>query len=286
MNLLKSPLFKISGAGNTFILVDARMTSSWSESEKSTGLSRVEIVNLLCGSTYGVHADGMLFLSEGQQEEDYIWDFYNSDGSHAEMCGNAARCAARFCHEILEDKRRSEFVFKTGAGLVKTNILPSGLVRVVMPEIHLLERTKEFSILGYSKIVTIVNTGVPHAVVRVESISQAASLKEFARALRVHTYFGNAGSNVTFYAQSDSIPNLIDAITFERGVEDYTLACGTGAVAAAFAFNLDLKKDLVQVKMPGGLLAVTLTGTDYRSATLEGDAIIVSEFKISKEVFS
>lgn len=286
MTLLKTPLYKISGAGNTFILVDASAASSWLETETSTGLNRAELVKLLCGSTYGMQTDGMLFLSEGQQGVDYIWDFYNSDGSHAEMCGNAARCAARFCYDVIEGKKRSEFVFKTGAGIVKAKYLSSGLVQVAMPEIHLFEKTKEFSILGHTKNVTIVNTGVPHAVVQIDSLKEAESLKDFARALRNNSYFGAAGSNVTFYAKGESVAAPIDAITFERGVEDYTLACGTGAVAAAYVFHLDHGKDLVEVRMPGGLLAVGLAGPDHRSATLEGDAIIVSEFKISKEVFS
>ncbi|HEY8270848.1 MAG TPA: diaminopimelate epimerase, partial [Pseudobdellovibrionaceae bacterium] len=89
MAFLPIPLVKMSGAGNTFVLVDATKTSTWLDIEANLNIKRRSFVKMICDRTLGVSADGVLFLQEGEVGCDYTWDFYNADGSSAEMCGNA-----------------------------------------------------------------------------------------------------------------------------------------------------------------------------------------------------
>ncbi len=276
-------LVKMSGAGNTFALVDGRAGSPWHDVEKHLGMSRSQFAKLACDRVLGLGTDGLLLIESGEEGFDYNWDFYNNDGSTAEMCGNAARCAARFCHEYLGDSESGVFKFKTGAGLVIAQVLGNGRIRVRMPEPRTLQdqielKTKSSSTERFS----LVNTGVPHLVQKIHNIADVVSLKDMAREVRSHHDLQPAGANVTFYAAEDS-RGRIRAVTFERGVEDYTLACGTGAVAAAMVYRKESGCSVIEVQMPGGLMSVTFLAEDPHPL-MEGDAVFVGEFRYNLEV--
>lgn len=276
------PIMKMSGAGNTFALIDARTGSEWDTFEKKYVSSRSDFAKRVCSSTFGVCADGLLFIQDGAAGFDYDWDFYNSDGSTAEMCGNAARCAARYCSESLDSSSKAEMRFKTGAGLVITENLGSGNVKVQMPPARFIEkeielRTKSSSLEKFC----LVNTGVPHLVQKIHDMNDVGFLKEMAREVRSHHDLQPAGANVTFFVESTE--GTIQAVTYERGVEDYTLACGTGAVAAAMVYADCSKVSNVTVQMPGGLLKVHFVNNSEHPV-MSGSALFIGEFKYNLEV--
>jgi diaminopimelate epimerase len=282
VGLLPIAFTKMSGAGNTFVLASALPTSAWGDFEKQIGLSRAEFAKLICDRVLGVGTDGLLLLEPGRDSYDYTWDFYNSDGSSAEMCGNAARCATRYCYEVLEGKDRAHFKFLTGAGEVNAVVLGNGEIRVQMPECKWLQKEISLANNTSTEKFAFVNSGVPHLVQKLYNIVDAAPLKEMARASRHHHDIQPNGANVTFF--SPEAADKIKAVTFERGVEDFTLACGTGAVAAAFVHHAQSKAESIEVTMPGGRMKVIFAPGEKRPY-LQGDAVFVGDFKYSLEVF-
>ncbi|MGZ3773730.1 MAG: diaminopimelate epimerase [Pseudobdellovibrionaceae bacterium] len=272
---------KMSGTGNTFGLIDARNDSVWIKEEPSLKISRSDFARIVCDRVTGLSIDGLLFLQSGSEGFDFDWDFYNSDGSTAEMCGNAARCAARFCHEVFASGM-NVFKFKTGAGLVFAQILRDNKIRIRMPEAKLLHDVIELKTSnGSVETFSLANTGVPHLVKNIVNMSETITLKDLAKEVRSHSDLQPSGANVTFYFESSA--GKINAITYERGVEDYTLACGTGAVAAALVYSKDNSHKQVEVQMPGGLLQIVFVEGDSHPL-MTGDALFVGEFKYSLEV--
>lgn len=271
---------KMSGAGNTFALIDARDFSAWKNVEKDLHISRVDFAKLICDKVLGIAADGLLLIESGSEGFDFNWDFYNNDGSSAEMCGNAARCAARFCHETFTNNP-SGLRFKTGAGLVQTQILDDR-VQVRMPEAKFVQEHIELKTQSSSKeTFSLVNTGVPHLVQKIHTMEDVENLKEMARECRSHVDLKPAGANVTFYVIKNS--KKIQAITFERGVEDYTLACGTGAVAAALVYARESNEKNIEVQMPGGTLEIQFVAGDAHPL-MSGEAVFIGDFLYNPEV--
>jgi len=281
MAFLPIPLVKMSGAGNTFVLVDATKTSTWMDIEKRLGIKRVPFAKMICDRTLGVSADGVLFLESDKDQNNYVWDFYNADGSNAEMCGNAARCAALFASEYLSSSLTGTYKFKTGAGLVTAQVLGDERVRVLMPELKSYQEHKMLEIDGHPHTFSFVNSGVPHLVMQLANYKHAPDMKEMARKARHHKDLGKEGANVTFYVREK--PDLIKAVTFERGVEDYTQACGTGAVAAAYVEFMKSKTRNLDVHMPGGILHIQFS-EEGQNPLMTGEAVFVLEFQYFYEV--
>jgi diaminopimelate epimerase len=234
-------LTRVSGAENTFLIADlfepaaARM-KSWTRPQKAAFAEKV------CNDFFGFKTDGVLFL-QPESGSDFSWDFFNSDGSAAEMCGNAARCATVYFHEFVEPKEKIRF--QTLAGEIQGEFLSPHSARVTMTEIT--EMKSQLTLERVSGFY--VNTGVPHFVLK------SPPEKTLAQKLRFHPEFGEAGANITFVDVVSE--TAAKAVTFERGVEDFTQACGTGAVAAASMMASESKKDeLFKIEMPGGLLEV------------------------------
>jgi diaminopimelate epimerase len=232
---------RMSGAENTFFVINAFDPSWVPHFTKMNDTDKQNLARHLCGEFYGFRTDGILFIRP-EKDFDFAWDFFNSDGSKAEMCGNAARCATLFFHTKVHPKQPSRFLTK--AGEISGEVLPNGQVRVQMTEV------------SDSKIITVlrktgyfINTGVPHFVINRPPDT------ELAVELRKVSDFGPPGSNITFV--EDLQDDAIRAVTFERGVEGYTRACGTGAVAAAmYLQSVQGPRDTVKVQMPGGLLMI------------------------------
>jgi diaminopimelate epimerase len=260
---------KLSGAGNDFIVVDLR-----SNKKRLSSTSRKKLVRANCDRHFGVGADGLIFLEiPKNKKNNFKWDFYNSDGSHAEMCLNASRCVVRYEQEKKKNKTVS---FESVVGTVAGTKIGSD-IQVELPikkqKIQLLSiKVKSTEVDGYA-----VNSGVPHFVIH-KKISNLQSLKEVSSELRFHKIFKKPGSNVTYW---DGKGSKIKAVTFERGVEDFTLACGTGAVAVGMVFESIYQKTPVTVQMPGGKIKVKLK---EKSAIVTGPAEIICEGNLCLKV--
>ena len=224
---MKLDFIKMSGSGNDFIFIDNRPGTIDSSDPKVLS----DLALGLCARRTGVGADGLVLIEE-DPEVDFRWHFYNSDGSEAEMCGNASRCAARLAHEW--GLAGEEMSFRTVAGIISARV-EGRRVKV--------ELTTPFDLKP--KIVTtlddrfveagFVNTGVPHVVIFIEDI-EAVDMKNEAPRLRYHKSFSPAGTNVNYVQVSGSDSLLVR--TYERGVEGETLACGTGVTASALISSL------------------------------------------------
>ena len=258
--------WKMQGSGNDFIVIDNRQSIF---PEKN----RVELVEKLCRRGTGVGADGLILI-EDDAEVDFLWRFYNADGSEAEMCGNGGRCAARFAylHRIAGRK----MAFKTLAGSVRAQV-DAALVKLEMTPPFGLRQGVVLDCDGVAETFDFINTGVPHVVVTVpENLDQIALAERGAR-IRYHQEFAPAGTNVNFIEIDDE--HCLSIRTYERGVEGETLACGTGSVAAAL-----LASESGQVLSPTRVITrsgESLTiyfkkeGSSFTEVFLEGGAVIV-----------
>lgn len=236
---------RYSATKNTFFVGNLFLSEMNSFYSRLSRESKLELVRYLCGGIFDQKSDGLFFIKPNSIL-DFEWEFYNSDGSIAEMCGNAARCASLAFHKF---KKVDHAAFKTGAGEISSQISlineteAAFQARVTMTQVS---EIKEVIVDGHKGL--FVNTGVPHFV-----IPENPDFK-IGRLLRSSSQFGSAGANITFvkdHAQS------LEAVTFERGVENFTQACGTGAVAAAVWKNhVHKKSEIRSVQMPGGELLV------------------------------
>jgi len=213
------PFTKMSGAGNDFIIIDNR-------EQLITHGEMSRFARLVCRRRLSVGADGLVLL-ENSPSADFRWQFLNADGSLAEMCGNASRCAARFAHH--RGIAGPEMVFETLAGRISARV--NGMevdVRMTDPLDFRLNIPIEEA--GDIDCCHFVNTGVPHVVLFVDDPA-ATDVEATGRLLRYHREFMPAGTNVNFvHSLADG---RLAVRTYERGVEAETLACGTGCVAAA-----------------------------------------------------
>lgn len=259
------PFVKMSGSGNDFILIDNR-SRSLDESNVAGFIAAV------CRRRLSVGADGVI-LVERSEAADFRWRFFNADGSSAEMCGNGARCAARFA--CLAGICGPQVRFETDAGLVEARV--EGVrVKVKMTDPQNLELDIPIRLASGSLIGSSINTGVPHVVVLgagIEDIDVAG----LGREIRFHPQFAPTGTNASFICPE--LPGAIAIRTYERGVEEETLACGTGAVAGALvaACKLGLPSP-VRVRTRGGeSLTVYFEGSGgrFRNVYQEGDARLI-----------
>lgn len=250
---------KMNGAGNDFILFDNRTGS--------IDLDRNQIAQL-CDRHRGIGADGILLLEKPTNGADFRMRYFNADGGEAEMCGNGARCFARFANKV--GGRQEKISFETPAGVISAE-LKGDLVTLQMTEPTDLRLNIDLSMAAENRTLHFINSGVPHVVIPVAKIDNV-DVRCDGAAIRYHNMFSPNGTNVNFIEKRG--PNKIAIRTYERGVEDETLACGTGIVASALIFaeteNIDEPitvtargGDELQVgfeRVEGGFRNVTLTG--------------------------
>jgi diaminopimelate epimerase len=211
--------FKMSGSGNDFIMVDAMR-------EPPGSLAHAETVQRVCARATGIGADGVVFL-ERSDVADYRMTYLNSDGSRADLCGNASLCSARLATE-LGIVRDPEFRFETDAGVLAGRLLPDG-PEVDLPPVSEVRTGLPFRLAGGERWIGFALAGVPHLVVRVDDVATVDVVGR-GRPLRHDASLAH-GANVNFVAPASNGGFRIR--TFERGVEGETLACGTGSVATA-----------------------------------------------------
>lgn len=266
---------KMVATGNDFLFVDVRagMPAAFLD------LDRSQIVRFLCDRHFGLGSDGFVFVETGAQPSRLRWDFYNSDGSHAEMCGNASRCFGRWAS--LEAGLR-EAELETVSGLVRTEVLEGDTVVSHLDYVDVKFAPMAFALRGSQKHAVLVNTGVPHAVIEIKDIGAVTEETEAVRLLRFHPGAGERGANVTFLQRLSE--DSFATVTFERGVEGFTLSCGTGVLAAAAVGLRFSEKKKALLRTPGGELGVEF-GPHWRGARLQGAARRVFETHISRNFF-
>ncbi len=271
---------KMHGAGNDFIIINNII-------EKLPESSFSDLAKKLCAFHSSIGADGMMVVTVPKYGGDYAMLFYNSDGSLGEMCGNGARCIARYGFEkgLAGETQRIE----STAGLVVGQRIDKRRYQIRLNDPSLIDLNrlvlvdeKEY----FCSYVELGDPGIPHAVVLMDDYDSIPlnELRSLGSALRYAKQFPK-GANVSFVKRLDQ--QHLQAVTFERGVEDFTLACGTGC--GAIVSTLSLKgivsdKD-VYVTMPGGQLSVSLSIENgaVKDIYLTGPTCMVAEGEILDE---
>lgn len=254
---------KMVASGNDFVVLDSR------PSRPLAGLARA-----MCDRKFGAGADGLLFLSK-VAGADLAMRIINADGSEAEMCGNGARCAVLWAREGW-GMRKKNIRLKTQAGMIDSEIR-QGNIRIRLTDPRDLRPDLKLKINGRAMHCAFINTGVPHAVVFTDDAGRI-DVACLGSRIRYHAYFSPRGTNVDFAEPLNA--DSIKVRTYERGVEDETLACGTGSVAAAlvFAFKGGRAGGIIKVHTKSGeVLKVYFTrkGDKFRDVWLEGSARVV-----------
>jgi len=268
------PFVKMQGSGNDFVVIDNR---KW----RVPVAAMADWAKAVCRRAFGVGADGLFFLENPPADRpgvDFIWHFYNADGSRAEMCGNGSRCAARLAH--LLGMAPARHVIGTDAGPVHAQVLEDGRVKVLLTPAKDARLNIALPAADKTYRAHFVNTGVPHTVLFVDDASKV-DLANLGRAIRFHETFAPKGTNVNFAQVLGERSMLLR--TYERGVEAETFACGTGASAAVYlSHKLGLTGPEVNVTTSGGeQLTITVEGADVflagaAVATFTGELLLES----------
>lgn len=236
------PFYKYQGAGNDFVMIDNRAEQYLSRSDQHK-------IEQLCDRRFGIGADGLILLNT-HPDYDFEMVYFNSDGRESSMCGNGGRCIVAFAHflGIIQQKCR----FLAIDGQHEALIERSDWVELKMIDVPEVEKGQGFYYL---------NTGSPHFV-RFEAKLDTINVVEEGRKVRYSDRFKQKGTNVNFVEKTDQ---GIAVATYERGVEDETLACGTGVTACAIAYALEYPQEdvvAVDIKAKGGNLQVRFVKTD------------------------
>jgi diaminopimelate epimerase len=212
---------KMNGAGNDFVLIDNRSDHYKFSPQK---------IALLCDRHRGVGADGLLLAESPTGKADFRMRYFNSDGGEAEMCGNGARCFARFLDKIAGPF--SEVSFETMAGVIQA-AFEGDLVKLAMSRPHHMVLNRTLDIGGSKRLCHSVNTGVPHVITFADDL-ESTPVQKWGAQIRHHQAFQPDGTNANFVKELE--PGKIAIRTYERGVEAETLACGTGVTAAGLVY--------------------------------------------------
>lgn len=267
------PFWKMNGAGNDFIIIDHR-------GPKVPEAKMAEFARLVCRRRFSAGADGLFFL-EPSSRADFRWRFFNADGSEAEMCGNGARCVARFAY--MHGMAAARMRFETLAGIVEATVADTQVtIRMTAP--HSWHLDQELEVAGQRLTVHSINTGVPHVVIFVTDVA-ATDVAALGRQIRRHSAFAPAGTNVNFIGQG---PQGLYIRTYERGVEGETMACGTGVVAGALiAVAKDMATAPVALVTSGGVpLTVQWSGQQNQGVEqvfLKGPAHLIYKGELTVE---
>jgi len=254
---MKLPFEKYHGSGNDFILIDNRSHNVRFSAEQ---------IAFLCHRHFGIGADGLILIQK-KTHFDFEMIYYNADGKLGSMCGNGGRCAVMFAQKLGMIEREAKFIASDGehAAFIKSG----DIVKLSMSKVKGIDKVNHDFIL---------NTGSPHYVKFVNDVSQIDVVRE-GRAIRYNEHYRSKGINVNFVSQKDGV---IRMRTYERGVEDETLSCGTGTVAVAIAAFLENwesnQKQEYQIQALGGRLKVYFTpdkNNTFTEVALEGPASFV-----------
>ena len=253
--------YKYQGTGNDFVMIDNRQNFFPKNDTK--------LIESLCDRRFGIGADGLILL-ENDNSTDFRMVYYNSDGNESSMCGNGGRCLVAFAKSIGVIDNKATFIATDG--LHQSSIDSYGIVSLQMKDVDEVKISDEYVFL---------NTGSPHHVTLVNDLENY-DVKTNGAEIRYSDLYGKAGSNVNFVNQLSD--NQFRLRTYERGVEDETLSCGTGATATAIAMNAIRKTNSnnIYINVEGGKLKVSFEKTDkgYEKVFLVGPATFVFEGKL------
>ena len=258
------PFYKMVASGNEFVVVDNR---------RGIVKDPHAFTRKICRLHQGIGADGVL-LFESSKKANFKMRILNLDGSEAAACGNGFRCIALYAHDVL--KYSSRMNFESGSGLIEAQVGQKNSVKVQLVKPRIFEMDSVIEVRKHRLHYTFLDTGVPHVVVFVKDIEKAEVL-EVGRAIRHHAHFQPFGTNVNFVEVRGR--KEISVRTYERGVENETLACGTGSTASAVVSVLKGHTELpVTVLTNGGeklRIDMRKKGTEIAKVFLEGQAQFV-----------
>lgn len=267
---------KMNGAGNDFIILN-NMAGNLQEE------TFPKLAKTLCRRRLSIGADGLMVVEKPRQGGDFRMLFYNADGSVGEMCGNGARCICRYgCEKGLAGERQT---VETVSGFVEGRRVDRRNYRIRLTDPTVVKMDETVEALGRywpCAYVELGSPGLPHAVVHCTDLAEKTpdALRDLAKALRWSPSFPK-GANVNFYDVTGE--NQVRELTYERGVEDFTLACGTGSGATVLV--LTRRKEVsgqdVEVSVPGGTLRVTVE--DGTTLWLAGLTNFVCEGEVMDE---
>jgi len=269
----KIDFWKMNGSGNDFILIDNR-DGKVAENEMGRFVRRI------CRRRESAGADGLIFIEKSDQY-DFAWRFFNADGGEVEMCGNGGRCVARYA--FLMHIAGPKMTFNTLAGPVSAEVMGK-IVKVLMPDPTGCQLD-----IGLDKkpgwlSVDFINTGVPHVVIQVDELESYPVLEQ-GKLIRYAPFFSPDGTNANFIKVLSR--DRIEIRTYERGVEDETLACGTGSIASALVASArGLVNSPVKVKTRGGEelnIYFKNEKNHFSEVWLEGSTSIVYQAHLSEE---
>lgn len=270
----------MNGAGNDFIILN-------NIEEKLHQSKFPAIARTLCHRHLSVGADGMMVVERSRSGSDFRMLFYNSDGSEGEMCGNGARCICRYGYE--KGLAGENQTVETLSGIVTGQRINARNYRIRLTDPSVVELVCMVDVCGESHECSYVELGfpgLPHAVVYVPGLGQKSmdEMRELGRALRYHRSFAK-GANVNFY--DITAPDKLTLLTYERGVEDFTFACGTGTGSTVLVLTLMGKVSgrEVEVQSPGGTLYVSVdrVGDRIENLWLTGPTNLVCEGEVLDE---
>lgn len=278
---MKLKYTKMQGLGNDFIIIDNRVY-------KYTIEQLQKITKRVCSRKLSIGADGLMAVEKAEGMADFKMRFFNADGSIGEMCGNGARCITRYAY--VNNIAKENMVFETTAGNVEGEVENGRLIAVALNIPEIIEFDKIATIDGIDYTISYVelgNPGLPHGIIEYKGLENIArkDIFELGKNLRYHNIFPK-GANINFY-EIDSRSSAI-VRTFERGVEDFTLACGTGSASVAVILYLQeiIKGNKIKISSPGGDLFVEIETDENEKINkllLIGDTNIVSEGVILDE---
>lgn len=246
--------YKYQGTGNDFVIIDNR--------EEFLPKENTGLVAKICDRRFGVGADGLILL-ENHPQADFAMVYYNSDGNLSSMCGNGGRCIVHFAEFLGISSENTTFEAVDG---MHEATIKKDWISLKMNDVEEITVSKDYVLL---------NTGSPHHVEIVDAL-QDFDVFKIGRKIRNNSY-GKEGANVNFVEQNDD--STFSVRTYERGVEDETLSCGTGVTAVALAMfeTGRTSENTITLKTPGGQLKVRFEriGSQYKNIYLEGPAIQV-----------
>lgn len=247
---------KYQGTGNDFVMIDNR--------DRHFPKDNIKLIEQLCDRRFGIGADGLILL-ENDMETDFRMVYYNSDGNQSSMCGNGGRCLVAFAKSLNVIEKETTFIATDG--LHHATIFEDGIVSLQMKDVTDIKVTP-----GY----VFLDTGSPHHIEIVDDLKNL-DVKTKGAKIRYGELYGEKGSNVNFVKQVDG--TTFSLRTYERGVEDETFSCGTGATATAIAMKVLGKtdSDIVQLNVEGGKLEVSFHSADdkFTDVFLKGPATFV-----------
>ena len=214
---MKIPFYKYQGTGNDFILIDNR--------KKIFPSNAFQLIEKLCNRRFGIGADGLILL-QLHNDADFYMQYFNCDGKESSMCGNGGRCIVQFANDL--GLIASNTKFYAVDGYHEASIENNGIVNLLMKDVEVLEQRDQNNYL--------LNTGSPHFVLFLNDEIENIKIKEEAHKIRYNEEFKKQGINVNFLNVVND--ETLKIRTYERGVEDETLSCGTGITASALAYAI------------------------------------------------